>query len=238
MSETKSALGAVGAAAEGGNQKPAQDSVAPIISNDDTDRSRWIPIHLLRLEIGPLMRDSLVRRIADLEHQLSGRTMLDAASMRDGSMAAIVHPELADAVRAWYRDQALLLSNYAPSVASFRDQTTGGSRSEADEQWFSEHSDVLASRPPWASAAEVADFDGLEGVEVYFERQMGPISLTRYATYTDGALTWDDGTKAPYVSIDTRYREGLEPDDMLDLVGALLAAVPMYQAAVLRGADA
>lgn len=112
LSETKSALGAVGAAAEGGNQKPAEDSVAPIIADDRADHSRWLPLGLLRLAVGPQMRDSTVHKIAEFEQAQSGRSLLH----KTVGGVVLVHPELSYAVERWYRDQDTLLAWYTPSA--------------------------------------------------------------------------------------------------------------------------
>lgn len=78
-------------------------------------RSNWIPIHLLRLEVGPLMRDSLVREMAAAEEAQSGRVML-----ADNDGRTVLNPELYYAVGHWYKAQAELLAQYTPTARTER----------------------------------------------------------------------------------------------------------------------
>ncbi|MGF6821930.1 hypothetical protein M2317_000816 [Microbacterium sp. ZKA21] len=78
-------------------------------------RSNWIPVHLLRLDVGPLMRDSLVREMAAAEEAQSGRMMLVEENGR-----ALLDPELYEAVRHWYKAQAELLAQHTPTARAAR----------------------------------------------------------------------------------------------------------------------
>jgi hypothetical protein len=78
-------------------------------------RSNWIPIHLLRLDVGPLMRDSLVREMVDVEEAQSGRMMLAEENGR-----TVLDPELYEAVRHWYKAQAELLTQHTPTARAAR----------------------------------------------------------------------------------------------------------------------
>lgn len=103
-----------------------------------------------------------------------------------------------------------------------------------NEAWLAEHPDVVAARRDWMQSIVVENLEGLEGVEIHCERDLGPVNLAKYATYADGRLRWDDGDDAPYVSLATKYREGLSVQDMRDLVDALMKAIPLVEDAQVQ----
>lgn len=97
----------------------------------------------------------------------------------------------------------------------------------AKDAWISDHPEVAASKPEWAETFGVDTIydDGV--ADIWFERSMGMVRLSKHVEFRDGSLTWDDGGPAPYVTLEKW--EGLEPDDMLDLVDALMKAIPMLR---------
>lgn len=95
------------------------------------------------------------------------------------------------------------------------------------QQWLRAHPEVTAAKPEWADTVGVDSFDEEEGVDVWFERQIGVIRLSKHATLKDGLFTWDDGSEAPYVTLE--QWEGLDHDDLWDLAEALVVAIPVVE---------
>lgn len=95
------------------------------------------------------------------------------------------------------------------------------------EQWISDHPEIAASKPVWAETFGVDAVDDDGAADVWFEREMGVVRLSKHAEFRDGALTWDDDSTAPYVTIATW--EGLNLDDMLDLVDSLMNTIPFVR---------
>lgn len=97
--------------------------------------------------------------------------------------------------------------------------------------WLAGRPEVAALKPDWAVTLEVDDLDGVEGVDLWAERDFGPMRLVAHASYRDGQVTWDDGTTAPNVVIERAYVEELTVEQMRELASALMAAIPVVEAA-------
>ncbi|MDR6868160.1 hypothetical protein J2Y69_002771 [Microbacterium resistens] len=103
---------------------------------------------------------------------------------------------------------------------------------ENERAWAAAHPEVMAAMPVWADDVSVG-LDGVEGVELWFERHIGPVSLSRPARHVDGRLIFDDATSTPYVAIDRDNIEELTVDAMRELASSLMTAVGVIEGATL-----
>lgn len=100
---------------------------------------------------------------------------------------------------------------------------------EAEAAWIAAHPDVSAATG-WHDSVDVVDFaEGSDdGVELMFEKDLGPVRIVQAAYHRDGALRWSD---EPTVVVDSGYREDLTVDGMRELASALMAAIPLVEEA-------
>lgn len=100
---------------------------------------------------------------------------------------------------------------------------------EAEAAWIAAHPDI-STATGWHDTVDVVDFaEGSEdGVELMFEKDLGPARIVQAAYHRDGALRWSDG---PTAVVDSRYREDLTVDGMRELASALMTAIPVVEEA-------
>lgn len=101
--------------------------------------------------------------------------------------------------------------------------------------WLDAHPEIMANKPAWAKRVSVDAIDKEDDdgeVEIWFEREVGPVQLSKYANYRNGTLAWADGSDAPSVSIDRDKCENITLDGMREIAAALMAAIPVVEAAM------
>lgn len=96
------------------------------------------------------------------------------------------------------------------------------------ESFLARHPDVAAAKPGWADSVAV-DADTNADAEVWFERNIGPVRLSRHAEFNGGVLRWDDDTTAPSVDIDDGQE--MTVAQMRELASALMVAIPIVEEA-------
>lgn len=101
----------------------------------------------------------------------------------------------------------------------------------ASAAWRQEHPEILAARPGWAETVTVEVLDGEGPVDLWFEREFGAVRLAKHAVWSAGELAWDEGSNLPEVSIDPSHVEDLTVTQMRELASALMAAIPIVEAA-------
>lgn len=104
-------------------------------------------------------------------------------------------------------------------------------RKALQDDWLDEHPQVRASKPAWADTIGADYYQGGDPaeVDVWFERLIGSVRMSKHAEFKGGVLTWDDDSTDPYVTLEKW--EDLDAAEMRDLVSALLAAIPVIEAA-------
>lgn len=109
------------------------------------------------------------------------------------------------------------------------DEQSRRDRAERDA-WLAEHPELLTATS-WHETVQVDDLHGLDGVGIWFEHDYGSLRLVKHASHHDGVLTWDDDSNAPEVIIDRDAVEDLSVTQMRELASALMAAIPVVEAA-------
>ncbi len=100
------------------------------------------------------------------------------------------------------------------------------------EEWLAAHPEVGAAVQSWATDIEVNINTRRETVDVWAERDLGLVHLSKHAELCDGVIIWDDDSPKPYVSLDRDRVEDLTVETMRELASALLAAIPAVEAAL------
>ncbi|WP_292786023.1 MULTISPECIES: hypothetical protein [unclassified Microbacterium] len=113
-----------------------------------------------------------------------------------------------------------------PTIAEIRERNIA-----ARSAWLAEHPEVAALKPDWAETLDVDDLDGVDGVDLWAERDFGPVRLIAHASYLDGRVTWDGEVTTPNVVVERDYVEELTVTQMRELASALMAAIPLVEAA-------
>ncbi|WP_141873014.1 hypothetical protein [Microbacterium saperdae] len=122
----------------------------------------------------------------------------------------------------------------APMVELVTFAETLRRKQEAKTAWLDAHPTIAAHKPGWAERVIVEAIDERNpeaDVEIWFERDFGPVHLTKCATYNGGTLTWADGSDAPSIHIDRDKREDMTLDGMRELAFALPEAISVVEAA-------
>lgn len=101
----------------------------------------------------------------------------------------------------------------------------------ASEAWRQEHPEVVSAKPDWADTLTIEVLDGDDPVDVWAEREIGVVSLSRHGEWRDGVLTWDGGTDAPSVYLLRDNTEDLTVGRMREIASSLMAAIPVVEAA-------
>lgn len=107
-------------------------------------------------------------------------------------------------------------------------------RAEKDG-WLAAHPEIASMSLGWGAKVSVDTLNGVDGVDLWWEREFGrAVRMSRHASYRAGVLTYDDDSTTPDVIVDRDFVEDLSLDDMRELASALMAAIPVMEAAIER----
>ncbi len=93
------------------------------------------------------------------------------------------------------------------------------------------HQEVRAMCPWWADNTSVEAVDE-QGADLIYDFTIGPVSMSLGARHENGRVTYDDESMRPFVSL--AKWEALEESDMVDLIGALMTALPLVRDAAAQ----